>query len=182
MAVSVAAVETGSIAQGVVACDAMVKTADVDLLECCAVSPGKYLILIGGEVAAVRASYRRGIEVAAETLLDSLLIPQLHAGVLAALRGTSERRDDDALGIIETLTAAAAIVAADQAAKAADVCLRDLRLANGLGGKGVLYLSGSVGDVQAAIDAGRAEALKRGLLSRSVVIPQLHRQLRARVL
>jgi microcompartment protein CcmL/EutN len=98
------------------------------------------------------------------------------------LRGTSERRDDDALGIIETLTAAAAIVAADQAAKAADVRLRDLRLANGLGGKGVLYLSGSVGDVQAAIDAGRAEALKRGLLSRSVVIPQLHRQLRARVL
>ncbi|MBI1798690.1 MAG: BMC domain-containing protein [Candidatus Eisenbacteria bacterium] len=76
MNVAVAALETGSIAQGVVACDAMVKTAEVDLIESCAVSPGKYWILIGGEVAPVRAAHRRGIEVAAETLLDSLLISE----------------------------------------------------------------------------------------------------------
>ena len=73
-------------------------------------------------------------------------------------------------------------MAADQAAKAANVLLRDLRLANGLGGKGVLFLSGEVSDVQAAVEAGRAEAVRRGLLSRSVVIPRLHAQLKARVL
>ncbi|MBI1798691.1 MAG: BMC domain-containing protein [Candidatus Eisenbacteria bacterium] len=83
--------------------------------------------------------------------------------------------------MIETLTAAAAIVAADLAAKAADVRLRDLRLANGLGGKGVLFFSGSLGDVQASLEAGRAEAQRRGLLSRAVVIPQLHRQVRERI-
>ena len=59
--------------------------------------------------------------------------------------------------------------------------LRDLRLANGLGGKGVLWLSGAVGDVQAAVEAGRAEALQKGLLARSVVIPRLHPQLKARL-
>jgi microcompartment protein CcmL/EutN len=36
--------------------------------------------------------------------------------------------------------------------------------------------------VQAAVEAGRAEALRRGLLSRSVVIPRLHPQMKARVL
>jgi len=181
MHVAIAAVETSSIAQGTVAADALVKTADIEVLELGTLSPGKFWILIGGEVAAVRASFQRGLAVAGDTLLDSLFIPQLHELVIPALRGTCPPRDDDALGIIETLTAASAIVAADQAAKAADVALRDLRLSNGLGGKGVLWLSGAVGDVQAAVEAGRAEALRKGLLARSVVIPRLHPQLKARL-
>lgn len=182
MPVAIAALETSSIAQGAVAADAMVKTAEVELLEACPVSPGKYWVLIGGDVGPVRHAFARGVEVAADTLLDRLFIPQLHAQVLPALRGAVAPRDDDALGVLETLTAAAAITAADVAAKAADVLLRDIRLANGLGGKGVVFLSGDVGNVQAAIDAGRAEALARGLLTRSVVIPRLHAQMKAKVL
>ncbi len=181
MHVAVAAVETSSIAQGTVAADAMVKTAEVDLLELGPLSPGKFWILIGGEVATVRASFQRGLAVAGDTLLDSLFIPQLHELVIPALRGTSPPRDDDALGVIETLSAASAIVAADQAAKAATVALRDLRLSNGIGGKGVLWLSGAVGDVQAAVEAGKAEALRKGLLARAVVVPRLHPQMKARL-
>ncbi len=181
MHVAIAAVETSSIAQGTVAADAMVKTAEVDVLEMGPLSPGKFWVLIGGEVATVRASFRRGLEVAAETVLDSLFIPQLHEGVLPALQGTCPPREDDALGVIETLTAASAIVAADRAAKTADVALRDLRLANGLGGKGVLWLSGAVSDVQAAVEAGRAEALANGLLARSIVIPRLDPRIRSRL-
>ena len=181
MPVAVGAIETSSIAQGTVAADAMVKTAEVELLEACPLSPGKYWVLIGGEVGPVRHAFQRGLEVAGDTLLDSLLIPQLHDQVLPALRGVVPAADHDALGVIETLTAAATIVAADQAAKAADVLLRDLRLANGLGGKGVLFLSGDVSNVQAAVEAGRAEALRKGLLSRAVVIPRLHPQMKAKV-
>jgi microcompartment protein CcmL/EutN len=181
MDVAIAAVETSSIAQGTVVGDAMVKQAEVTLVEACTLSPGKYWVLIGGEVGPVRASFGRGVEVAADTLLDSLFIPQLHEMVLPALRGTVAARDEDALGVIETLTAASAIIAADRAAKAAAVTLRDLRLANGLGGKGFVFLSGEVGDVQAAVDAGRAEALQKGLLVRSVVVPRLHPQMKERV-
>jgi microcompartment protein CcmL/EutN len=181
MYVAIAAVETSSIAQGTVAADAMVKTADVEILELGPLSPGKFWVLIGGDVASVRASFRRGIETAGETLLDSLFIPQIHPLVIQALRGTCPPRDDDALGVIETLTAASAIVAADRAAKTSDVLLRDLRLSNGLGGKGVLWLSGEVGDVEAAVAAGRAEAFQKGLLARSVVIPRMHPQLRTRL-
>lgn len=182
MHVAIAAIETSSIAQGTVVGDAMVKTAEVDLVEASMLSPGKYWVLIGGEVATVRAAYRKGVEIAAETLLDSLFIPQLHEMVVPALRGTAPRADHDALGVLETMTAASAIVAADQAAKAADVLLRDIRLANGLGGKGVVFLTGAVSDVQAAVEAGRTEALKKGLLARSVVIPRLAVQMKAKVL
>ena len=181
MDIAIAAVETSSIAQGTVVGDAMVKQAEVTLVEACTLSPGKYWVLIGGEVGPVRSSFRRGIEVAADTLLDSLFIPQLHEMVLPALRGTVPARDEDALGVIETLTAASAIISADSAAKTAAVTVRDLRLANGLGGKGFVFLSGDVADVQAAVDAGRAEALQRGLLVRSVVVPQLRRQMKERV-
>jgi microcompartment protein CcmL/EutN len=181
MHVAIAAIETSSIAQGAVVGDAMVKTAEVELLEARALSPGKYWVLIGGGVAEVRSAFAAGVAAAAETLLDSLFIPQLHEMVTPALRGDVKGEDDDALGVLETLTAAAAIVAADRAAKAARVLVRTIRLANGLGGKGYVYLSGDVADVQAAVEAGRAEALANGLLVRSVVIPRLHPQMKARV-
>jgi len=179
--IAIAAIETSSIAQGTVVGDAMVKTAEVTLVEACTLSPGKYWVLIGGDVAPVRASYARGLDAAADTLLDSLFIPQLHEMVLPALRGTAPGPDDDSLGVIETLSAATTILAADRAAKAARVTLRDLRLANGLGGKGYVFLSGDVSNVQAAVEAGRAEAQAKGLLVRSVVVPRLHAQMKERV-
>jgi microcompartment protein CcmL/EutN len=178
MHVAIAAIETSSIAQGTVVGDAMVKQAEVTLLQARTLSPGKYWVLIGGEVGPVRASHARGLEVAADTLLDSLFIPQLHDMILPALKGTVLPLEADALGVIETLTAAAAIVAADRAAKTSAVTIRDVRLADGLGGKGFVFLGGEVGDVQVAVEAGRAEALARGLLVRSVVVPRLHPQMK----
>jgi bacterial microcompartment shell protein len=179
--VAIAAVETSSIAQGTVVGDAMVKTAEVELLQACPISPGKYWVLVGGDVASVRAALQRGLEAAADTLLDSLMIPQLHALVLPALAGTVAPEEHDALGVIETLTAASAIEAADAAAKTAVIALRDIRLANGLGGKGLVFLTGDVSDVQAAVEAGRASARAKKLLARAIVIPRLHRQMKARL-
>jgi len=177
-AAAIAAVETSSIAQGIVAADAMVKRAEVELLQVSVLSPGRYWILIGGRVADVRSSHARGIEVAADALLDQLFIPQLHDGVMPALRGLVAPSDADAVGVLETLTAASAIVAADAAAKAAGIVVADLRLANGMGGKGVVTVTGSLPDVEAAVAAGRADAQKRGLLARAVVIPRMHPVLR----
>jgi microcompartment protein CcmL/EutN len=58
--------------------------------------------------------------------------------------------------------------------KGAQVRLVELRLADGLGGKGVVLFSGLVADVEVAVRLG-TEALERPeLLVRDVVIPQLH--------
>ena len=179
--IAIAAVETSSIAQGIVTADAMMKQAEVQILHVSVLSPGRYWIVVGGDVADVRAAHRRGVEVAGDTLLDQLFIPQLHEGVMPALRGTVPPGEDDAMGIVETLTAASAIVAADAAAKAAEIVIRDLRLANGIGGKGVVVLAGSLPDVQAGVEGGRADAQRRGLLARAVVIPRLDPRLRARL-
>ena len=179
--IALAAVEVSSIAQGVVVADGMLKHADVTLLASTTLSPGRFWVVIGGDVAEVRASHGRGLALAADTLIDHLLLPQLDAQVLPAIGGVAPWSEDDALAIVETLSAASAIVAADTGVKSASVRLRRVRLADGIGGKGVVVFSGAVPDVQAAAEAGSHEARTRGLLARSVVIPRLDAQLRARL-
>jgi microcompartment protein CcmL/EutN len=69
---------------------------------------------------------------------------------------------------------AAAIQAADAGIKGASVRLVEVRLADGLGGKGITLFSGLVEDVEAAVDIGVGALARPALLVRQVVIPQLH--------
>jgi microcompartment protein CcmL/EutN len=55
--------------------------------------------------------------------------------------------------------------------KAANVKLIEIRLAMALGGKAFVTLTGPVGDVRAAVDAGAAVVAAKGLLTNKVVIP-----------
>ena len=126
MGPALALIELASIAIGIEAGDAMVKRAPVELLRCDAVSPGKLLVLVAGDVASVDEAFRAGLEVAGDAKLDALYLPQAHDQLPGALRGEAragEAAGVDALGIIETTTVAATILAADAAAKAAVVRL-----------------------------------------------------------
>ncbi len=179
---ALAIVEFNSIASGIRAGDAMMKKAPVTLLGAHTICPGKYLVIIGGLTAPVEESLRAGIEAGGEDVVDTLFLPQVHPGVFPALTGTARPVDMEALGVIETITAATCILSADAAAKAADVTLSEIRLANGLGGKGFVLIQGDVSNVEAAVEAGVRLAKGAGLLVRSVVIPRLHESLRDRVL
>jgi microcompartment protein CcmL/EutN len=179
---AIALVETNSIAAGILVGDAMVKKAVVQLLEARAICPGKYMVLIGGEIGPVRESFEVGTATATDALVDQLLLPNVHRSVFPALMSAAPPRGDDALGIIETVTAAICIVAADAAVKAADVQLLEIRLANGLGGKSFVLMEGTVADVEASVAAGIELVRQEGLLIRQVVIPQLHKQMREKIL
>ncbi len=54
--ISLGLLETNSIARGIEAGDAMLKTAEVQLIRAGTVCPGKYTVLISGEVAAVASA------------------------------------------------------------------------------------------------------------------------------
>lgn len=166
--------EFSSIAAGIEALDAMLKAAPVRVVLARAVSPGKYLALVTGEVDAVKDAVHAGRTGREDALLDELLLPNVHPEVFAALAGPVRVELLDAVGVIETVTVSAAIVAADLAVKTASVTLLDLRLANGLGGKGTVTMTGEVSDVRAAVDEGAGYARERGTLTRAVVIPRPH--------
>ncbi len=173
---AIAALELCSVARGFEVADAILKEASLEVLFATPVHPGKYVVLFTGGIEDLASALRRGAAVAQGDLVDQLLIQQVHPQVLKTLR----RRDGevtgmiDALGIIETATVASCIRAADQALKRATVDLLDLRIANGLGGKSYVSLTGEVSDVRAAVQAGAGVAEAEGRLQRQVVIPQPH--------
>ena len=169
-------IELGSVARGVEVADAVLWEAPVEMLFAAPVQPGKYVLLFTGGVQDVRAGVRRGVELAGDDLLDQLLIPQLHEQVLPILRRRGGRINGqlDAVGVVETTTVAASIVACDLALKAASVDLLDLRIANGLGGKSFFTLTGEVSDVRSSVVAGARCAAERGHLAREVVIARPH--------
>mgnify|MGYP001052297516 CR=1 FL=1 len=174
---ALALLEFSSIATGINAADAMVKRAPIYVLKTGTVQPGKYLVLIGGEVADVEESLAAGRDTGASDEVDFVYLPQVHPDVVAAIGGGRVPGPDDALGIIETTTVAAAIHSADAGLKGADVRLLEIRLADGLGGKGIVFFSGIVHDVEAAIEIGTGVLSNPNLLLRQVVIPQLHSEM-----
>jgi microcompartment protein CcmL/EutN len=166
--------ELSSIAVAYQVEDAMLKAADVDLLVARTICSGKYIVMVGGQVAAVNSSVREGKAVSREALIDELVIPNIDQRVFPAITGGVTLRDvdKDALGILEAFSVTSIIEGADAAVKAADVTLFRIHVAMAIGGKGFLMLTGEVSDVESAVEAGAREIGKRGLLVSKVVIPR----------
>ena len=170
-------IEFGSIAAGIQAADAMVKRAPINVIQAGTVQPGKYLVLVGGLTADVEESLAAGREVGRDAILDIVFLPQVHPAVVAALRGGRSLEASEALGVLETTSVAAAIRAADAGVKGAQVELVEVRLADGLGGKGIVLYSGLVADVEIAVALGVESLESPDQLLRQVVIPQLHEEM-----
>jgi microcompartment protein CcmL/EutN len=185
---ALALIELASIAVGIEVGDAMVKRAPVDVVHAGTIQPGKYLVLVAGSVADVEEALAAGVEVGACCLVDTVFLPNVHDQVVSALRGSRRTGTGAALGVVETASVAATIEAADAGVKGAQVELLEIRLGDGLGGKGYLLFDGSVSDVESAVEAAVARisdplassgAVPGSRAPISRVIPQLHREMRA---
>ena len=88
---------------------------------------------------------------------------------MPAISNTSQVPTTGAVGVIEFYSVSSAIVAADTAAKAADIHLIEIRTGFAVGGKGFVTMCGDVSAVTAAVKA--AEAVCE-LMVNSVVIPR----------
>ena len=166
-------IEFSSIAAGIAAGDAMVKKAPLDLVKAGTAHSGKYLVLVGGQVAAVEESYSEGMKVGREYLIDDVILPDIHADVLKAILGHKIANKYESLGVIETSTVAANIKAADAAVKGTDVDILEIRLADGIGGHGLTFFGGKVEDIQAAIEIGISRIKEKEKLINKIVIPRI---------
>ncbi len=167
-------IEYKSIARGVVSCDAMVKKAPVRILETHPVSSGKYITIIGGEVADVEESMNAGLETAEGSVVAHLFLPYVHHSIIPAIAGKARIKKYGAVGIIETFAVATCVHAADVAVKMTPVQLVELRLADGLGGKGYFIMTGELADVQEALAAAEECVKNEGMLAASELIPAPH--------
>lgn len=170
-------IEMNSIARGYAVGDTMLKAASVEILFNRTICPGKFMVMVAGDVASVEAAMSAGLMLGTETIVDELIIPNVHSSVFAAISGTRVIEQTAALGIIETFSVASIIEAADAAVKAANVELIDIHLAMAIGGKGYATMTGDVASVNAAVDAGVNYIKDKGVLVDRVVIAQPRKEI-----
>ncbi len=167
------------------AADATAKAAQVEIVHRLWIGAGYAIILIRGDVSAVKASVDAGTASATRLgkVIASHVIPSPHRslakplpiGPVAAAKDNGKKDDEiegDALGFIETKGFSALIAGSDSAVKAARTkCLGYQQIG------AALVTSVFVGDiaaVKASVDAGAAEARRVGDLISVHVIPRPH--------
>lgn len=177
---AIAIVEFDSIASGIFTGDAMVKSSPVGSIYAGTVHPGRYLVLVSGDTASVEVALETGREAGTGSVVDSIFLPSVHPDVVAAIVSLVDAADfdGDAVGIVETDTVASVVEAADAGVKAAEVTLPAVRLADGLGGKGYALFTGTISDVEAALEAAVERIAPTGHLFRHVIIAQIHTEMR----
>ena len=177
MSKAIGLIEFNTTPVGMEATDAMLKASEVRLVFSSPICPGKYITLVTGEVDAVRTAIAKGEGTGGIFALDAHVLPNVHPSVVPALTATSEWEDVRSLGVVETICAVAAVRAGDIAAKAANVRLLEIRLARGLGGKGILLLTGDLGSVESSVEACRRQLGTEGGIASAVVIAAPHKAL-----
>ena len=164
-------VETSSIAKGFEIADQILKAANVDIVLNRTICPGKYMVLVSGDVDAVQSSIEAGVRVGAHTVVDHFVIPSVHPAIFPAISGVAHLPELGALGVIEGFSVASVIEAADSAIKAAPIQFVTIHLAMAIGGKGFVSFTGDVAAVAEAAEVGAAVIERKGLLVEKVVIP-----------
>ena len=166
---AIGVLELKCIPKGVEATDAALKSAGVELVSAHPSCPGKYEIILTGSISNVTAAVSHVLSKFEGYVIDSSVMGRIDEQVIKALFGTQTGERKGSLGLLETYSAATTIKAA--------VEIFDLRVSRGMGGKGVVMLTGEVGDVTAAIEAGAAYAKQSGQLSAESIIAAPHADL-----
>ena len=179
MSKAIGMVEYKTTSAGVVAADSMVKTSEVSIIEAQTVCPGKYIVIITGDLSAVTSAVDNAKTMHGKHLINSFVLGNPHESIFPAIYGAAEIK---ALGIIESYDASSIIVAADEAAKTAIVDLIEVRLARGMCGKSYLMLTGEVAAVEAAIDRAKEAVSDDGMYLDSAVIAHPDAQIRDAIL
>lgn len=162
--------EYKSIAAGITAADQIVKSAEVDLLEAQTVCPGKYIVLFTGKLSAVKSAVEGGTRDFEEYIIDSFILGNPHSSIFKGMNGTTVIEEIQALGILETYSAASILVAADLCAKTAVVEFVEIRIAKGMCGKSYLLITGEIAAVTESIEVAKKKTMESGMLLNHSVI------------
>jgi len=175
---SIGLIEYRSIARGFDATDAMLKSANVELVQSIVLCPGKLVSMVTGDVGAVNVAVERGMGYDPGFAIGSFVLSNVHPTVLPALTATTTATLSGSLGIIETMDVSSAVIAGDTAAKAANIDLQEIRLARGMGGKAFVFLCGELTAVQTAVRTAEAKIGEMGLILATSVIASPHPDLK----
>lgn len=170
-------IELKSTPIGILTADEMLKAADIELILATPICPGKYIVVISGNVGAVKSAMETGKNTAGIFLVESYIITNVHEKVLPALSGLTSINQIQSIGSLETMSAISSIKAGDTALKTSNIELLEIRIARGLGGKSFLVMSGDISSVKTAVEACKNELKMSGDLISAAVIASPHKDI-----
>ncbi|MBT3236258.1 MAG: BMC domain-containing protein [Bdellovibrionales bacterium] len=170
-------IELKSVARGIKVTDGICKKASVDIIQTSAVCPGKYMILFSGEVADVEEAFQEAAAIGRDLVINQIILSQLHPDIVPAISGTTKVAEFKSVGVIESFSISSCVIAADMAAKACDVKMIEIRLANGLGGKGYFVMTGEQYAIEEALSVAAAHIREEGMLAGCEIIENPHPEL-----
>jgi len=174
---SIGMIEFNSIAKGIETTDIMLKQSEIYLIRTSTICPGKYVTIIYGDTGSVKSAMQAGKTHAEINIVDSFTIPNVDPSVIKAINGTSMVKPSSAIGVLEFYSVAGAILAADEAVKAGNITLIDIKIGFAIGGKGIVILTGNIGSVNVAVDAAIISSKKSSLLMDYAVLPRADKRL-----
>ncbi len=179
---SIGLIELKSTPIGIQTADEMIKSASVELLLASPICPGKYVVIVSGNVGAVKSAMQVGIDTAGTFLVSDSIINNVHKDIPAAISGTSDSGEIKAIGALETISALTSITAGDIAVKASNVRLIEIRIARGLGGKGFVIFTGEISSVKSAVNACLTALKSSGEITSYSILASPHKDLIAQIM
>lgn len=173
---ALAIVELNSIAKGMEIADIMIKTSYVEVLTIKHICPGKFMIILNGDVEELNEAVKVIVDLGGKSLIGSYVIPNIHEEIVRALSKRVICNRYDAIGIMEVSSVTMGIVSLDKALKSGAVKLVKLVLGNGIGGKSYYVVTGSVSSVEEALKSAENVIEGKKLINK-VIIPSPSEQL-----
>ena len=175
--VAIGVIEVSTISKGYRLSDEILKLVEVELTMAQPICPGKFVLIVSGKVANVRSAVEFAQKNYAENLIDVSFLGRISNDVHRAIQGCLEPAQKDAVGMIETFSIDSVIAAADVAVKSAGVEVVEVRIARGMGGKSYVIFTGSVSNVEIAVQNGAKNVIEEGQLVDTTVIADPHEDL-----
>lgn len=163
-------IEFNSIAKGYEVADKVNKAAFVDLIMCRPTCPGKFIIIISGDVEAVEVAIKASNEENGKNQIGSFVISNPHEDIVKCINRI--RIDKDiikSIGIVEHSSIATSMRSLDKALKSADVDLLKFVPGNLIGGRSYFILSGELSAVKESIQTILNEYGKEKLINSAII-------------
>lgn len=167
---SIGAIEFRSIAKGIEVSNELVKKSDVEICYLKSICPGKFLVIVSGDEAAVNEAIKFGVEQAVQYQVDSFILYRIHPQIIKALKHQYGRPEHiGALGVMEVNKVCKGLVALDETLKSSPVHLVKLQIAFGIGGKCVYIVAGELSSIQYGFNMAISKLTEKDMIYQSII-------------
>jgi len=166
---SLGIMEFSSIAKGIETGDKMLKAATVEILMLRHICPGKFMIILTGEIGDVTEAVNSVVAKDKEKIVESTVISNAHEDLISSFKKRAHFQCTEAIGVFETATVTSSIIALDLALKSASVRLIKVVLGNGIGGKSYFVISGSVSSVEEATKIAENSISSKRVIYKTII-------------